>query len=187
VPAEAAAPTEAPAELPFLVSPEEAREGTETHGAGVPLAAAYTSLARLTAERSMPPGALDELFSAPAEQDIVPIEALAPTAPAEHDVVPIEALAPTPLPVEEEVPVEPIQWLEPEEPEPEAEALPAADADVVPIESLLYGGTAALERALALQPEIEALLAARNGGAAQVAALLHEVFDLVQLGLGAAH
>ncbi|HXY68443.1 MAG TPA: hypothetical protein VEH62_03275 [Gemmatimonadales bacterium] len=59
------------------------------------------------------------------------------------------------------------------------------DEAVVPVESLLYRGAAALKHALALQPEIEALLAARNGGGAQLAALVREVFDLVQLGLGA--
>ncbi|HTT66703.1 MAG TPA: hypothetical protein VMF70_01615 [Gemmatimonadales bacterium] len=68
----------------------------------------------------------------------------------------------------------------------EALAPAAADeSEVVPVESLLYRGPAALKHALALQPEIEALLAARNGGAAQLAALVREVFDLVQLGLGA--
>ena len=63
----------------------------------------------------------------------------------------------------------------------------ADESDVVPVESLLYRGTAALKHALALQAEIEALLAARNGGAAPLAALVREVFDLVQLGLGPEH
>jgi chemotaxis protein histidine kinase CheA len=74
----------------------------------------------------------------------------------------------------EEAGVVPVELLAPHEDE----------SGVVPVESLLYRGHAALKHALALQPEIEALLAARNGGAAQLAALVREVFDLVQLGLG---
>jgi chemotaxis protein histidine kinase CheA len=168
--AAAPAPAAAPTELPFLVTPEEAAAPPpEPAAAGTPLAVAYTALARLTAERAMPAGALEDLFGAPAEPGIVPVEALAPSAPsdAEAGVVPIE-------------------WLSPSEPPVAAAEIPADDADVVPIESLLYGGTAALQRALQLQPEIEALLATRSGDAEQVAALLREVFDLVQLGTGAA-
>ncbi|HXY19827.1 MAG TPA: hypothetical protein VEH83_07500 [Gemmatimonadales bacterium] len=74
----------------------------------------------------------------------------------------------------EEVGAVPVELLAPYEDE----------SGIVPVESLLYRGQAALKHALALQPEIEALLAARNGGGAQLAALVREVFDLVQLGLG---
>ena len=170
-PAAPAAPAPAaPAELPFLVTPEEAAAPPAAEPvAGTPLAVAYTALARLTAERAMPAGDLDDLFGAPAEAGAVPVESLAPS-PAEAEetgVVPIESLAPS----------GPVRGA----------AAPADDeAGVVPIESLLYGGTAALQRALALQPEIEALLAAPTSDAEQVAALLREVFDLVQLGTGAA-
>jgi hypothetical protein len=62
----------------------------------------------------------------------------------------------------------------------------AAEGDeeaVVGVETLLYRGASALKHALALQPEIEARL--RAGGAPAAEALLREVFDLVQLGLGA--
>jgi len=171
-PAAAAAPAETPTELPFLFTPAEAAASrAEVAGAGTPLAAAYTEVARLTAERAIPPGALDELFGAPEEQEVVPIEALAPSE----------------APAEEGAGVVPIEWLEPSEPPEAATTPPADETDIVPIESLLYGGTAALERVLALQPEIEALLATRNGGSEKVAALLREVFDLVHLGLGAAH
>jgi len=75
---------------------------------------------------------------------------------------------------------------------------PAEEAGVVPIESLapdeeavveiaslLYRGPAALKHALALQPQLDARLAAEVPGGPGVTALLHEVFDLIQLGLGA--
>jgi hypothetical protein len=163
------APAAAPAGLPFLVTvPQAEAAAPRAEEAGASLAAAYATVARLTAERAIPPGSLDDLFGAPAERGVVPIEALAPSAaPAEEEpgVVPIESLAPSGA----------------------AAALPADEADVVPIESLLYRGPAALERALALQPEIEAVLATRTGGPERFAALLREVFDLVHLGLGAAH
>jgi hypothetical protein len=149
------------------VTPEEAAAPRADEAvAGTPLAVAYTALARLTAERAVPAGALDDLFGAPPEPDIVPIEVLAPAAAR----------------ADEEAGVVPIEWLEEEAAEPP----PADDTDVVPIESLLYQGRAALQRALALQPEIEALLAESNGDAEKVSALLREVFDLVQLGTGAA-
>ena len=80
-----------------------------------------------------------------------------------------------------------LEFLEPEEAEEEegAQEEAGAEAGVVPIESLLLRGPAALRHALTLRPEIEALLAARNGGTARLAALVREVLDLVQLGLGA--
>jgi chemotaxis protein histidine kinase CheA len=52
----------------------------------------------------------------------------------------------------------------------------------VPITDLCYGGTAALQRAVALRVEVEALFAA-GVPAAKVRELVEEVFDLVQLGL----
>ncbi|HVM43735.1 MAG TPA: hypothetical protein VMT77_09505 [Gemmatimonadales bacterium] len=172
-PAEAAAPAAAPLDLPFLVTPAEAAApapevesaGPAAEAPGTPLAAAFTTLARLTAEHAVPPESLDDLFGAPAGAEAEPFEMVGP--PDEEDVVPIELLAPAGAP---------------------AAAAPAVDdeSDVVPIESLLYGPNAALERVLALQPEIETLLAAGNGGSEEVEALLHEVFDLVQLGRGAA-
>jgi hypothetical protein len=61
-------------------------------------------------------------------------------------------------------------------------AAPAgAEADIVPIENLLYRGDAALRRALELKPAI--LAAAGGADGAQLRDLLHEVFDLVELGL----
>jgi hypothetical protein len=77
----------------------------------------------------------------------------------------------------------PIESLAPDQP-PVAATAPD-EAEVVPIESLLYRGAAALKHALALRSELEALLAARNGGSPRIAELLRELFELVQLGLGA--
>ncbi len=164
----AEAPAEAPSELPFLFTPAQAAAARASDaGSATPLAAAYTALERLTAAGASPPGSLDDLFGAPVEEGVVPIEALAVSAPEEEArVVPVEALAPS---------------------APPAAPLPPDDADVVPIESLLYSGPTALERALALRREIETLLATKNGGSEKVGALLREVFDLVQLGLGASH
>jgi hypothetical protein len=122
------------------------------------LAEGYTVLERLVAERGLPPGSLDELLGAPA----------AATTEEEEGVVPIESLAPSP---EDVVP-------------PPAGARP--EPRIVPIEDLLYGGSAALERAVALRQEIEELLAAHDGGSPRLSELLREVFDLVELGRGAA-
>ena len=166
---EAAAPAAASIDLPFLVTPAEAAtpevDAQAAEAPGTPLAAAFTTLARLTAGHAIPRESLDDLFGAPAEAEAV--EMVAPPAEEEADVVPIELLAPAGAP------------------EPAAPA-PDDETDVVPIESLLYGPQAALERVLALQPEIESLIAAGSSDTEAVEALLHEVFDLVQLGRGAA-
>jgi hypothetical protein len=65
------------------------------------------------------------------------------------------------------------------------ESLGPDEEAVVEIASLLYRGPAALKHALALQPQLDARLAAEGPGGPGVTALLHEVFDLIQLGLGA--
>ena len=159
-------------------APEEAEVSAEAAAAGSGLAEGYTALERLVAERGMPPGSLDELVGAP--QAPPPAAAMAswrPAAPApggavapeDEGVVPIEALAPA----------EPSE----EPARPEAPARPAPD--IVPIEDLLYGGANALERAVALRQEIEELLAAHDGDSPRLSELLREVFDLIELGLGA--
>jgi chemotaxis protein histidine kinase CheA len=72
---------------------------------------------------------------------------------------------------------------------PAAAPAVAAPRDTVPSEpaiaitDLCYSGPAALERALDLRTQVEALLAA-GAPAGQVRDLVEEVFDLVQLGLG---
>lgn len=60
-------------------------------------------------------------------------------------------------------------------------AAPAEDG-VVPIESLLFRGGAALREALALRPEIERLASSGVGGA-ELRGRLEELFDLVSLGM----
>jgi hypothetical protein len=78
---------------------------------------------------------------------------------------------------------------------PEAEPVSPAAADVsadsgaqvedgvVPIESLLFSGGAALREALSLRPEIERLAAAGGAGSAELRCRLDELFDLITLGM----
>jgi hypothetical protein len=68
------------------------------------------------------------------------------------------------------LPLVPIETLAPEEPE------------AVPVETLLYGGEAALRRVLELKPELLAAAQAPDGQA-RLQVLLREVLDLVELGL----
>ncbi len=55
--------------------------------------------------------------------------------------------------------------------------------EIVPIEELLFSGTAAFREALSLRPRIEE--AARSDSSESLDALLAELFDLVELGIGA--
>jgi HPt (histidine-containing phosphotransfer) domain-containing protein len=155
------------------VSAEPALEAT---GVGSGLAEGYTALERLVAERGLPPGSLDELVGAPlAPAPAAATASLQPAAPApswaaeDEGVVPIEALAPA------EPPEQPPRPEEPTRPAPE----------IVPIEDLLYHGADALKRAVTLRQEIEELLAIHDGDSPRLSELLREVFDLVELGLGA--
>jgi HPt (histidine-containing phosphotransfer) domain-containing protein len=58
-----------------------------------------------------------------------------------------------------------------------------AEDGVVPIESLLFSGGAALREALSLRPEIERLAAAEGAGSAELRGRLEELFDLITLGM----
>ncbi len=137
------------------------------------LAWAFASMERLVTERGVPLGSLEELLGAPTvastapadERDVVDIESLAPDQ--DEAVVPIESLAP-----DEDEGVVPIESLAPEE-------------NVVPIETLLYNGQAALRRALELKAEVAALAASPGQASARLYELQREVFDLVELGLSA--
>ena len=177
-----AAPLRRTRVVPEMAEPEvpeevEAAAEPAAAAAGSGLAEGYSALERMVAERGMPPGSLDELVGAAraaapaaavafrARAAAMPAEA---EAPEEEGVVPIEALAPTEAPEEAVRPEAPVQ------PEPA----------IMPIEDLLYGGAAALERAVALRREIEELLATRDGDSPRLPELLREVFDLVELGLG---
>jgi hypothetical protein len=62
------------------------------------------------------------------------------------------------------------------------EALAPDDGDVVPVQSLVYTGDGALRRILELKP---ALAAAARSGDPGLPALVNEVIDLLELGLGA--
>jgi len=150
----------APAEGSDLADAFTAFERLSTAGglAAPPIEALLAGGAPFAAEPALEFLAADEEPSG-----VVPIEALAP----DEDVVPIEALAPDEAPVA-------------------VAAAAPEDEDVVGIETLLYGGAAALRRALELQPRIEARLATEGPDAPGVAALLQEVFDLIQLGIGTA-
>ena len=123
------------------------------------LATSYLTFEQLIAERGLPLGGIDELLAGgtgmPGAERVAAVAASAPAVEAEPPIVPIEALAPT-----------------------------AAEPEVVPIESLLYGGERALRRILELKPELVAAADAANGDA-RFHALLSEVLDLVELGLGA--
>ncbi|MET0398251.1 MAG: hypothetical protein ABW277_15730, partial [Longimicrobiaceae bacterium] len=60
-----------------------------------------------------------------------------------------------------------------------AESAAGAEDGVVPVESLLFRGGAALREALALRPELEGLAA----GSPELRGRLEELFDLVSLGM----
>ena len=153
-----------------------AEPAMEAAAAGSGLAEGYTALERLVAERGLPPGSLDELVGAlPAPAPAAATASLQPAAPApswaaeDEGVVPIEALAPAEPPEQR--------------PRPEEPTRPAPE--IVPIEDLLYRGADALTRAVTLRQEIEELLAIRDGDSPRLSELLREVFDLIELGLGA--
>jgi hypothetical protein len=77
------------------------------------------------------------------------------------------------LAAREETPVVPIESLAPDE-EP-----------IVAVETLLYRGERALRRIVELRPELTAAAAAAGDDGSRLTALLGEVLDLVELGLGA--
>jgi hypothetical protein len=163
----------APRSTRVLPETAEAPEGAEAGVALTALAEGYTELERLVATRGLPPGSLEELLAPPPAA----APAAAPAAPS---------LAAEEEEPEEEAGVVPIESLAPASAEERAAvATPArADLPVVPIEDLLYRGPAALERVIALRLEIEELLTKHDGSSRRLPDLLHEVFDLVELGLG---
>ena len=118
------------------------------------LATSFLTLEELIAERGMPLGSLDELLAGGTAM-------LPPTPQRTTDPRVASRM--------EALPVVPVETLAPDE------------AGVVPIESLLIRGPAALRRAACLREE----LVAARGDDARFNALLSEVFDLVELGLGA--
>ena len=170
VPAAPIRPAAAPivAALPVAAAPAVVRSTAfrplpptvPTEGGG--LAASWSTLEALIAERGLARGPLEELLAAPTT---LRVSAAAPVReaamPAAALAVPATAAGP---------PIVPIESLAPGEP------------DVVPIESLLYDGDGARGRLREVQGELEAALATA-GTSPQVRALLGEVFDLIGLGL----
>ena len=163
-----AAPAPVAAALkPITAAPVPAPAASPEKGAD--LATAYATFDRLVAERGLQPGSLDEPVAGGAG-----VAAAAPVdvaVPVRRPVAPTRELRSVPAEVAlREDAVVPI------------EALAPAEEAVVPIESLLYGGDRALKRILELKPDLDA---SAGGDGARLTALLNEVFDLVELGLGA--
>ncbi len=158
-PAPAAAPAVAAAPVPSVGALGEAD-----------LATSYLTLEQLIAERGIPMGTLQELVDGGT---VGARAATAPPAPGRRTtgVRAADAMAARPSGTRAaEAPIVPIESLAPDE------------ASVVPIESLLYSGEAAVRRLRKLRAEIDA--ATRNKDA-RLPELIREVFDLVELGLGA--
>jgi HPt (histidine-containing phosphotransfer) domain-containing protein len=129
------------------------------------------------------------------EPEVIPIEDLAPEELAsleldDDEPVAIDSLAPDFEAFEDEVQPVAIEDLAPDLVEPvPIEALapegPEADreTDVVPIESLLYSGRAALERANQVRQQLEQALQSASHELDRVAPLVRELLDLVPLAL----
>ena len=198
VPEEAVSPPRTTRVVPELAEAPARAAPAIPPGAGAErdLAWGYAAMERIIDERGIPLGSLEELLGGPTptagveEEGVVPIEALAPDEPESAYAASVappagSGLAPSAAaPEEAEEPV-PIEALAPEAPEaPESTPAPAPD-DVVPIESLVYRGQAALRRALELKTELTALAASPDTAPAKLYALQREVFDLVELGLSA--
>ncbi|MFI5280356.1 MAG: hypothetical protein ACHQU1_07665 [Gemmatimonadales bacterium] len=134
------------------------------------LATSYLTLEQLIAERGIPMGTLEELV------DGGTVGARAATEPPKPGRRTTGGRAIDAMGEREsgahaaETPVVPIESLAPDE------------AAVVAIESLLYSGDAAVRRLRELKGEIDAATRTRD---ARLPELIQEVFDLVELGLGA--
>ena len=186
VPAPAAA---APAPAPVAVP---AAAGAADGG----LVASWATYEALVAERGLAHGGLGELLGLAAAAP-APIQAPAPrrTVPSRiHTPEPVPFAAPpaapipAPAPVAEpaEPPIVPIEALAPSVPAVvPIEALAPSEPDVVPIESLLYDGATARRRLREVRVELDAALAS-SGTDPKIRGLLGEVFDLLDVGFGAA-
>ncbi len=161
----------APAAAPAAPAAAAAAPAPSVSGLGeADLATSYLTLEQLIAERGIPMGTLEELV------DGGTVGARAATQPPSPGRRTTGARAADAMAARKsgaraaEPPVVPIESLAPD------------DAGVVPIESLLYAGDAAVRRLRELKAEIDA--ATRNKDA-RLPDLIREVFDLVELGLGA--
>ncbi len=167
---------EAPAPAPEIATPAvpvevaaapvAAEAPAAVHGEDGGLAASYATFERLVTEHGLPLGTLADLLAGG-------VTAAAAAAPAHRPVAATRQLTSLSPDVgyitdEQVVPIE---------------ALAPSDADVLPIEALLYRGDRVFERLRELKPDLDAAVAAPDR--ARLTALLSEVFDLVELGLGA--
>ena len=158
-----------------------------------PLAASWTTYETLVAERGLAHGGLGELLGreaaapapiqAPTPRRTVPSRIHAPV-PVPFTAAPAALAAPAPEPAEP--PIVPIEALAPSAPEiVPIEALAPSEPEVVPIESLLYDGDSARRRLREVRVELDAALAS-SGTDPKIRGLLGEVFDLLDVGFGAA-
>lgn len=170
--------------------------------APTPVAAELTSPVDSAAEEIVAIGSLapDDTFDLPAE--IISIDALAPDA----DIVPIASLAPEPVvppaapePVAPEIPREaPGRASRLEQAFARRDALVGAESDdapslggligaeIVPVATLLYRGTAALARADEVRREIQRILAGPVVSLDLIRAPIDELLDLIPLARDAA-
>lgn len=137
------------------------------------------ALASLTRSFTTPPSSA-ATPSAPSEPGSRPVSAAgaqqapsaAPAAPRRQSITPtgkeLRALLQTG-----------IAGFQPLSQSPLSEPASLGDDDIVPIESLLYRGRAALERAIAVRDEMQR--ASKSGSGAPDAAALAELFDLLEL------
>ncbi|HWP38381.1 MAG TPA: hypothetical protein VNL18_12590 [Gemmatimonadales bacterium] len=138
-----------------------------TDGEPPNLAGSYRRFERLVAAFGLDNPSVDSLLAGPPA---LPVAAAEPPAPARRPTPAAPPRPPVPTPAEGHVaPTTPA-------------AAPAAGGPEVPIETLLYDGPAALERALALRSEVRRALEAGAPDTEAIRELLEEVFDLVQLG-----
>jgi hypothetical protein len=130
------------------------------------LATSYLTLEQLIAERGMPMGSLGELVDGGT---VGARAATAPPAPGRRTTGGRSVGAMAKPEAEAVVPIE---------------SLAPDEAGVVPIETLLYRGASAVRRLHELKAEIEVATRQQD---ARLPEMIREVFDLVELGLGAGH
>lgn len=207
-PAPAPAPVAPPASATAIAPPPAAAPAPDAVPAAADaadtadnaLAASWATYEALVAEHGLAHGGLAELLGveaaaaapdqAAAPRRTVPSRIHAPepvpfvAAPA--PAAPIPAPAPTPAAEPAELPIVPIEALAPCAPAVvPIEALAPSEPVVVPIESLLYDGDSARLRLREVRDELDAALAS-SGTDPRIRGLLGEVFDLLDVGFGAA-
>ncbi len=155
-----AKPTTAPSAFVRSTAVRPLPAAVPSEGGG--LAASWSTLEELIAERGLAHGTLEEFLTRPTP---LRVTAVSPTRPAAAAPAAAAAAFTT-------RPIVPIESLAP------------GESDVVPIESLLYDTATARGRLREVQEELDAELATA-GASSRVRALLGEVFDLIALGFHA--